>query len=56
MARTRRACVHHARVMIAHMVRGVTSRAGGVARRGVARCDAHDEDGWLHAREGQDSR
>lgn len=45
----------HVRVVIAHMMRGVTSRAGGAARHGAARCDAHDEDGWLHTREGQDA-
>ena len=30
----------HVRVVIAHMMRGVTSRAGGAARRGAARRDA----------------
>ena len=45
----------HVRVVIAGMMCGVTSRAGGTAQRGAARYDAHDEGGWLHAREGQDA-
>ena len=40
----------HVRVTIVNMMRSVMSRAGGAAR-----CDVHDEDGWLHAREGQDA-
>ena len=46
MMRTR-----HVRVVIAHMMRGVTSRAGGAARRGARRCDAHDEDGCTRVRD-----
>ena len=39
-------CARHERIIIVHMMRGVTWRDVRVARRGAARCDAHeDEDG-----------
>ena len=41
-------CARHARAIIAHVVRGVTWRAGGAARRDAT------QGGWLRARGGQD--